>query len=42
MSCNGKEIANNTEVEAGEYTVEFGLVKTGTDEKIPESKSSVK
>lgn len=34
----GNEIPNNTEVEAGDYIIEFGLVKAGTNEKVPESK----
>ena len=34
----GNEIPNNADVEAGDYIIEFGLVKAGTDERVPESK----
>ena len=34
----GNEMPNNAAVEAGDYIIEFGLVKAGTDERVPESK----
>lgn len=36
--ANGNEVTNLAELEAGEYTMEFGFVKGGTDEVIPPSK----
>lgn len=34
----GKEVTDLTDLEAGEYTIEFGFVKGGTSEKVSQSK----
>ena len=34
---DGRLIEQGQAIEAGEYTVEFGLVRTGTNERVPES-----
>lgn len=35
--ASGQEVTQMSDLEAGEYTITFGLVKAGTDEKVPES-----
>jgi hypothetical protein len=35
---NGKEVTDMDRLEAGEYTIDFGFVKKGTSEKVPQSK----
>ncbi len=37
IDSSGKEVTDLTDLEAGEYTIEFGFVKAGTSEKVPQS-----
>ena len=34
----GNQVNNNSDISEGEYTINFGFVKTGTTEKVPNSK----
>ena len=37
-NADGEEVTNIESLEAGEYTIEFGFIKAGTNEIVPESK----
>lgn len=38
VDSNGNEVKSNENLRAGDFTINFGFVKAGTDEKVPESK----
>lgn len=37
INAAGDEVTDLTDLEAGEYTIEFGFVKSGTSERVPQS-----